>query len=353
MSDEIPKVWDGGEPWDPREYYTQLVLHIQSLLADGEQRTARDIYYALESRGYDYPYDDVKRAVKRGRTAGYVNPHQIVDTSRRAPWTVTDGEISVRWDNRTIRYEGPDEFLVNVADGLDGIYFENFWKEQDCYVEVWLEKAALASVFTPIVREWNVRLETTRGDWSHSKIFRATQRLIGKLDDGKDVRILYFGDFNPSGLHAPVTVQESMGKYGLQFRESVDSTRPMFFDIWPRNGPIRVGDGGTLQFERVALNLKHIRRYDLPENPNPSKTNKDQVLRNRFMKYASEGLDVNIELNALKEFHRDEFEDMIRDAIRQHVDVDAKEAFEQRVSAAREDLNDAIHVDPNALGGDT
>jgi len=336
---EIPVVFpDAGGEWNPRSKYTELVLRIQNLLSDGEDRTARDIYYALEARGQDYDYRTVKTAVKRGREAGFIHPNQIVDTSRRAATTPFDG------------YEGPDEFLSTRVEGIWNAYREDFWKEQETYVEVWLEKASLASLFKPICDEWNVRLEATRGDWSHSKIFRATQRLIGKLNDGKRVRILYYGDFNPSGFHAPVAVQASMGYYGLDFRNKKDSDSEGFFDIWPSDRPTQYGDGpADLMFEREALNLEHIKKYDLPENPTPSSTDKDRKLRDRFMSQVTEGRDTNVELNALKEYHRDEFEDMIEDSIRRYVDEESKGEVEARVREARADLREAVEIDRSAL----
>jgi len=69
-------------------------------------------------------------------------------------------------------------------------------------VEVWLEKAGLSTVFAPICEEWNVRLELLRGDWSTTKCHEAAARLAEKLDQGQDVTVLYFGDYNPSGFHA-------------------------------------------------------------------------------------------------------------------------------------------------------
>lgn len=325
--------------WNPRAKYQTLVSRIQDLLDDGEERTTRDIYYALEARGYDYDYSEVKRAVKKGRRSGYIDPNQIVDTSRRAATTPDEG------------YASPESFMDSVVDGIWNRYREDFWNEQEFYVEAWLEKASLASVFSPITNEWNVRLEATRGDWSDSKIFRATQRLIGKLNDGKRVRILYFGDFNPSGFHAPVAVQATMGHYGLAFREKRDSDSAHYFDIWPSDSPTLYGEEGEadLRFERVALNLDHIQRFDLPENPTPSSSDKDRKIRDRFMERVSDGRDTNVELNALKEFRRDEFEDMIEDAIRDYVDEEAKGAVEERVRDARERLDEAVQIDRSAL----
>ena len=174
--------------WNPREKYTKLVGRIQTILKDSDQRTARDVYYALEARGYDYDYEEVKRAVKKGRRANYIDPRKIVDTSREAVTTVNSG------------YDDPHEFLDQRVDGIWNSYTESHWRDQDTYVEVWLEKASLAPVFKEITEKWNVRLEATRGDWSDSKIYRATKRLANRIYEGHDVVILYYGDLQPIGV---------------------------------------------------------------------------------------------------------------------------------------------------------
>jgi len=319
--------------WNPKSKYSTLVSRIQDLLDDGRDRTTRDIYYALESRGHDYDYSDVMRAVKKGRRAGYIDPSQIVDTSRSAE-TLNHS-----------RYDTPEHFLDSAVEGIWDRYDVDPWRDQQHYVEVWLEKASLSSVFSPICEDWNVRLEATRGDWSDSKIYRATQRLIDQLEEGDDVRVLYFGDFNPSGFHAPVAVQATMSHYGVDFRDKVKSSDSRYFNIWVPDGPIEFnGLDGTLMFERIAMNPEHIERYNLPENPTPSSTDKDQTIRDNFLNAVTGGQDVNVELNALKEFHRDDFEDMIEEAIVEYVDQQAWDSTRDRVDSARDDLSDAISI---------
>lgn len=329
--------------WNPRGKYSFYLNAIDSILGD-EPRTVRDVYYALEARGfpeecdeqgYDFKYRYVKRAVKKGRRAGYIDPAVIYDASRQAEATVTTG------------HGDPESFLQEHVDGVESAYTENFWDDQDHHVEVWLEKQSLATVFEPICDDLNVRLEATRGDWSDSKVFEATQRLIDRLSEGDDVRILYWGDYNPSGLHAPVAIQQTMAHYGMKFRGQ-DEPDSRYFDIWPFSGALDVrepGNTGSLQFERVGLNTEHVERFDLPENPTPSSTNKDRELRNRFMRHASDGRDVNIELNALKEYHRDFLEERIRESIEQYVDDDARETTEDRIERRQEAIGNAISVD--------
>jgi len=349
----------------------------------------RDVYYALEARGFPdelreksysyafgrweedpethphpdnvprsewewtFDYDYVKRAVKKGRRAGYIDPEQIYDASRRAETTVDEG------------YDSPESFLSNQVEGIWNAYRENFWREQETYVEVWLEKQSLASIFAPICNEWNVRLEATRGDWSDSKVYEATRRLRAKMEAGKDVRILYFGDFNPSGFHAPVSIVQTMDHYGLSFEtwdlqdSSLDSTDAAYYDV-ETGSPVRVnwyegevGEGepteSSLAFERLAVNPEHIEEFDLPENPTPSNSDKDRKIRESFMEHVSGGRDVNVELNALKEFQREYLEGLIEDGISEHVDEDLKGEVARRVEEAKQNLSEAVQIDRDAL----
>lgn len=362
-----------SDGWSPGKKYATYLSSIRSLLTD-EQRTVREIYYALEARGFEkelveasynhqlkrhqrdpekwahpenapasewaweFEYKYVKRAVKKGRRHGYIDPDVIVDTSRPV---VADARES---------HPEPEQFMRNNEQHIKYGYYENFWEDQRCYVEVWLEKAALSSVLQPICDEYNVRLEATRGDWSDSKVYEACVRLNERLDDGKDVRILYLGDYNPSGLHAPVSVQETMGHYGLPLPNrdpSVtydDETKEMFyFDIWPYTDAFTWSDGkGSIMFERVAINLGQIKMFDLPENPTPSKTDKDRKLRERFMQYESEGRDLNIELDALKEFQRNYLERKVTEAIQQYINEKVREETEARIDRRQAVLREAM-----------
>jgi len=328
--------------WNPKAKYRTLLRQIQDVLDSGEKRTVRDVYYALEARGNAWEYRYVKRAVKKGRRAGYINPDQIIDSSRQPVNTTADG-----WRN-------PREFLDGEIRGIWKRYWENYWTYLDTYVEVWLEKQSLATVFEPVCRKKVVRLEATRGDWSDSKVYEATKRIQKVIESGKDVHILYFGDFNPSGYHAPVSVLDTMGYYGLDFaREFPGSEDPLYYD--PEHGfPSTVVDGdgnelATFDFSRCAINLDHIQRFDLPENPVPSGSDKDETIKEHFQNYVSEGRDTNVELNALKEYERDFLEELIADAIDDHVDTDRRERVRERIREGRDALETAVQIDDSRL----
>jgi cation transport regulator ChaB len=67
------------------------------------------------------------------------------------------------------------------------------------------------------------------------------------------------------------------------------------------------------------------------------------------MQHVSGGRDVNIELNALKEFEREFLKDLLRDAIEQYVDADQREATADRVEERQKAIKEAISVDYSAV----
>lgn len=327
--------------WTPSKKYRRLLGQIKQILDKGGERTVRDVYYALESHGYEWDYKQVKRAVKKGRRSGFLDPGQIVDASRPPEVTPREG-----YNNTPT-----EEYVSRQMSGIADKYFEDWWAEQGAHVEVWVEKQSLASVFAPICQRLNVRLEATRGDWSDSKVYETAQRLsTGPLDRGQDVTILYFGDYNPSGYHAPVGVQNTLQYYGLNLkRGGAGADDPEYFDIAP-DGRAQIVDedgdpAGSILFDRVALNTEHIERFDLPTNPSPSSSDKDKTVRDGFMRYVTDGRDVNVELNALKEFRRDFLEELIETAITDHLDDDVRKTVEQRTERRREQIRNLVNHD--------
>lgn len=329
-----------GSNWNPRAKHSRLVQLLDGLLQE-EQRTVRDCYYALEARGHHYTYDEVTYAAKRGRRAGYLDPSKIIDTSRVADHRPTGVD------------DHPAEWLRNRILSSPGVYNRDFWEDQPAHVEVWLEKASLASVFRPICDEYNVRLEATRGDWSDSKAFEARQRLIRKLQDDKDIRILYFGDYNPSGFRTPVAIQQMLHCYGMRLPgrdPEDDEPEDLFFDVSPWPGPAEDGEGaGTFDMERVALTTEQLERFDLPENPNPSEADSDKELLRRFKEQVTGGADVNVELNALKEFQREFLEGLVEDAIESHIDTGRYQEHQEKEQEHKEAIRDAMKVAGNGV----
>ena len=95
------------------------------------------------------------------------------------------------------------------------------WDEQNAYVEIWLEKDALAGVLVDVTQKWDVPLMVTRGFASLSYLHEAAETI---RDQNKPTYLYYFGDHDPSGVDIPRQVERRL----REFAPDSDIT----FDAW-------------------------------------------------------------------------------------------------------------------------
>ena len=70
---------------------------------------------------------------------------------------------------------------------------------QPNYMEVWVEKQALESLFNQVCRKYNINLQICKGYTSYTFIKNAMRRYEDISDNIKKY-LFYFGDLDPSGL---------------------------------------------------------------------------------------------------------------------------------------------------------
>ncbi len=188
-----------------------------------------------------------------------------------------------RESKRPYGYSDLPSFLRAVKNS----YQRDRWQDQDHYVEIWVEKEALATVFLPICSRWQVRLVVCRGYASVSALYEAAGRFHDANEDGKHVQLIYFGDYDPSGVDIPRSV-------GDELHEWIS----------------RYGDYEPPLPDRVALLPEQIEEYDLP--PVPPKDTDSRTASFR----AVHGEDT-VELDALPP---NVLEEIIETNIRQYID---------------------------------
>ncbi len=113
---------------------------------------------------------------------------------------------STRWMRKPISYSSLDNMLRRTAEA----YRRSVWDNQDCYVEIWLEKDALAGVLSQETSSWDVPLMVTRGYPSLSFLHGAAETIAAQ---GKPTHLYYFGDYDPSGLDIPRKVESDLREF--------------------------------------------------------------------------------------------------------------------------------------------
>lgn len=217
--------------------------------AQGYDLTLRQLYYQFVSRGWlpntDQSYSRLGGIVTDARYAGLIDWDHITDRTRNL--------------TKLAMWDSPQDIL----DAVSQQYRTRLWRRQPWYVEVWVEKEALAGVVKLPSERWQVPFFSCRGYVSASEMHAAALRLIGHEDNGHKTVILHLGDHDPSGLDMTRDIRERLHEFGSRVR-----------------------------VRRIALNMDQIDQYQPP--PNPAK-----VTDSRFQAYMEEYGDESWELDAL------------------------------------------------------
>ncbi len=156
---------------------------IYNLLREDHPMTVRQIFYRLVSAGVIGKTEgEYKSTVVR--LLGEMRRNHEIQFS----WIAGN----TRWMRKPRSYSSLESMLRHSAEA----YRRSVWDSQDCYVEVWLEKDALAGVLYDVTSEWDVPLMVTRGYPSLSFLYTAAEAIA---EQEKPVYLYYFGDHDPSG----------------------------------------------------------------------------------------------------------------------------------------------------------
>jgi hypothetical protein len=162
-------------------------------------------------------------------------------------------------------------------------------RNQNVHVEIWSEKDAISSILSSVTSKYHVRLVVNKGYISSSAIYAAYVRFIGEIAQGKQVKILYFGDHDPSGLdmirdiNDRVLMMCSQGVRKRELEELIEEWRIENQDeamqTCQDNGYFIEEDGDQFYFMDkaffhnhfeivpVGLTMEQIKAYNPPPNP--------------------------------------------------------------------------------------
>ncbi|MEI9477387.1 MAG: hypothetical protein WCO26_12515, partial [Deltaproteobacteria bacterium] len=163
--------------------------------------TVRQVYCQLVSRNViensKATYQSYVHHLTTGRKAGVIPWDVFEDRARmfyREPSPKYD--ISYKSDPRK---ELREWFSYALDSWVSQEYDLPKWEGQSYYVELWVEKDALAGFLSPLCNELGVGLVVSRGYTSYTFKQEAIQRFNKVQDKGRDPVLFYLGDLDPSG----------------------------------------------------------------------------------------------------------------------------------------------------------
>jgi hypothetical protein len=258
-----------------------LRVTISRVVADHHPMTVRQVFYQLvklrlidkTERAYN---DVVVRLLTKMRLEGELPWQWIAD--------------STRWMRKPTTYDSIEDALRETAAS----YRRALWRDHNVYVEVWLEKEALAGVLLGVTAEWDVPLMVTRGFASLSYLYSAAETIAAM---NRPTYLYYFGDYDPSGVEIDRNIERRL----REFVSPLDH---------------------LIHFERVAVTPGQIVEYDLPTRPT---------------KRTSHGRDLHrgdsVEVDALDP---EDLRSLVQDRIFRHIDAGRLRATRAAEESERE-----------------
>jgi hypothetical protein len=196
---------------------------LYEILCDMQPMTVRQVFYQATVRG-----------LVEKTEAGYAKVQTDLTVMRRSGdlpygWLADN----TRWQRKPRTFDSVEEAITETAR----LYRKNLWSQNEDYVEIWLEKDALAGVIWPITSKFDVPLMVARGYASLSFLHDAAES-ITEID--KPTFIYHLGDFDPSGVNAGEKIEETL-------RE--------------------LAPDADIYFDRIAVTPEQIRKWNLPTRP--------------------------------------------------------------------------------------
>jgi hypothetical protein len=192
---------------------------------------------------------------------------------------------NTRWKRRPVTYTGLSDAVWN----LGAAYRRNLWDDAEDYVEVWIEKDALAGVLIAETDPLDVPLMVAKGYTSKSYAFGAAEDIVSEMERLKRIFIYHLGDSDPSGEDAARDVEAKLRRYTQK---------------------LRAGEDVEIHFQRIAVLDEQIERWNLPLRPN-------KVGDARTAKFRRPAGSVELDAIPARELRK-----IVRDAIEPHVDQD-------------------------------
>lgn len=240
---------------------------LESYFAQGYDLTLRQLYYQFISRDLlpesyvdkitgtknnQKSYDRLGAIINDARMAGLIDWNYIVDRTRNL-------ESLGHWDT-------PADIMRSALYS----YRIDRWERQDYRPEVWIEKDALRGVVTRVCNQWDVPHFSCRGYSSQSEMWRASQRILKHIRNGKIPYVIHLGDHDPSGIDMSRDITDRLREF------------------------VSYDDSGALFYvKRIALNFNQVEQYNPP--PNPAK-----MTDSRANDYVAKFGDESWELDALE-----------------------------------------------------
>ncbi len=321
--------YEAFNPYRPSANAKHIIWTARDIIEEYQQQnlvlTLRQLYYQFVARGIiensDKSYKRLGSTIAKARMGGLLDWDAIEDRARQP----------VLWS----QYNKASDAVYRA---LQAFRLPRL-KGQRTYVELWVEKDALAGVLRPIAAEYHVTLMVNRGYSSVSAMKEAADRIRRCVDryGSYNAAILYLGDLDPSGedmvrdIRERLTVFLNEGLIVNWYQKSEGGERHPVVEkqeeASKRKPVIPLG------VEKLALTMPQVKKHDPP--PNPAKLS-DTRAKAFIAKYGRQSWEVDALSPPI-------LRQIITSGFTKHLDLDLMEEIKQKEEVECSAIQDAIH----------
>jgi hypothetical protein len=134
---------------------------------------------------------------------------------------------NTRWMRKSISYKGIGHFIKLSID----TYRRDLWQDAESYIEIWIEKDALAGTVMEVTDPYDVPLMVARGFSSETYLYEAAMAIIA---NGKPAYIYAFFDHDPSGKHSAKHIERKLREFaaGCEIHFELMAVTPQQIEEW-------------------------------------------------------------------------------------------------------------------------
>lgn len=216
----------------------EITNELRSFNEQGYKPTLRSLFYRLFSKGLisnnRSTYTSLSRITAKARSEGRLPIDCFEDKSRNILKSYDDTFVTLdQYLERGLNYIrfAPHNYINSIPK----------WHQQPNYVEVWVEKDAMANSIYSILKNLDIIIVSNKGFTSLTFLDQNIKRLKKIIMNGKKIYIRYFGDLDPSGEYMDTDLENRFMRLGI--------------------------DKYEVNFQRIAVTKEQIDKYQLPANP--------------------------------------------------------------------------------------
>ena len=179
-----------------KEEFSKLLLKLDS-----------EMKYKVSSRGWCYILENLNLITKAEFDLGTKKINILRKKTKYLPIDFVASDKARKFyfvDDLNGVSEDPKDYLISWLNSVKEIHtFKddiNFWKTQEYYIQMMVEKVDLVGAFSPLCKKYRIPLASTKGEPDLNSRLILARRFKEAEDIGLKCIFLYYGDFDPGGF---------------------------------------------------------------------------------------------------------------------------------------------------------